>query len=183
MASKAGSTDRRMVHKRGHDKQTWHVKASSLFSRVCEIKTGKIGLFYSRISEFSQAEGRQYLGTICPAMISIHYGDSSNPRSWSSVASSRWKEGFFKCFNLTSSFFCVHLLLIVDGMQHLVCMVWWMHENTFVIHLSIFCWLSLIPNQGQGGSWRQSKQPLGDKQDYTIERLPGQCALKPIEYK
>lgn len=30
MASKAGSTDRRMVHKRGHDRQTWHVKASSL---------------------------------------------------------------------------------------------------------------------------------------------------------
>lgn len=30
MVSKAGSTDRRMVHKRGHDKQTWHVKASSL---------------------------------------------------------------------------------------------------------------------------------------------------------
>lgn len=30
MASKAESTDRRMVHKRGHDKQTWHVKASSL---------------------------------------------------------------------------------------------------------------------------------------------------------
>lgn len=29
MASKAGSTDRRVVNKRGRNKQTWHIKASS----------------------------------------------------------------------------------------------------------------------------------------------------------
>lgn len=84
-------------------------KPPLFFSRVCEIKTGKIGLFYSRISEFGRAEGRQCLGTICPAMISIHYGESCRPRSLSSVTSWRWKEGFFKCFNLMSSFFCVFI--------------------------------------------------------------------------
>lgn len=112
-------------------------KPPLFFSRVCEIKTGKIGLFYSRISESSWAEGRQCLGTICPAMMSIHYGESCKPRSWSTVTSWGEKKDFSNALIWRHPFFCVYLLLFVHGMQHLVCMVWWMHENTFVIHLSI----------------------------------------------
>lgn len=160
MASKAGSTDRRMVHKRGHDKQTWHVKASSLLLWGVGDKSRKnwiillpdLWIQWARVKtvpgnnlsshDLNPLWARASSHTLDPV---LHHGDEKT-------------DFFFSPNDLLQHYhplFCPFLLLFVHGMSSFVCsicvsVVCCMHANTFATHISVCCWLSLIPNRDQG---------------------------------
>lgn len=153
MTAKAGSTDRRTVHKRGHDKQTWHVKASSLLLWSVGDKSRKNWIILlpdlwiqwgrektvpgNNLSshDLNPLWARAASHTLDPV---LHHGDEKKDFS----------DALLQHYQPLLLLLCMECLNFVCSIC--VSMVCWMHANTFGIHLSISCWLSLIPNQDQG---------------------------------